>query len=90
MKKLYHYLCGSEFKNRIESLVSTFISLKEGLDQERRAMEKIWNRREKEIERLTLQTSGLYGDMQGLIGSSLPTIKTLELGGGEEMMDLGI
>ncbi|HEY5714605.1 MAG TPA: DUF2130 domain-containing protein [Candidatus Gracilibacteria bacterium] len=88
MKILYLYLSGPEFRNRIEGMVSAFQSLKEGLDQERRAMERIWARREKEINRMMTHTSGLYGDMQGLIGASLPTIETLELEGGSDLDQL--
>jgi len=51
------------------------------LNQERRAMEKHWNQREKQIQRVVKNTVGLYGDMQGVIGGLLPTIPTLELDG---------
>ena len=39
---------------------------------------------EKEIERVIINTTGMYGDLQGIIGASLPTIKSLELPSGEE------
>ncbi len=76
---LYKYLSGPQFKNRIENIVYAFKSLKEGLDTEKRAMQRIWNKREKEIEKVIDNTAGLYGDMQGIIGGSLPTIELLEL-----------
>lgn len=85
MKFLYQYLSGTQFKNRIENIVSAFTEMKVNLDQEKRAMNKLWSRREKEIERVVLNTSGMYGDLQGLIGASLPTIQSLELlPGGED------
>ena len=85
MEILYNYLGGVEFKNRIETIVMAFMSLKTGLDAEKRAMEKIWNRREKEIERVIKNTTGFYGDLEGIMGSAvLPKIKALELPSGEE------
>ncbi|MFA6917530.1 MAG: DUF2130 domain-containing protein [Candidatus Gracilibacteria bacterium] len=85
MEILYNYLGGVEFKNRIETIVMAFVSLKNGLDTEKRAMEKIWNKREKEIERVIKNTTGFYGDLEGIMGSSaLPSIKALELSSGED------
>lgn len=84
MELLYNYLGGAEFKNRIETIVLAFVSLKSGLDAEKRAMEKIWNRREKELDRVIKNTTGFYGDLEGIMGSALPPIQALELGDGVE------
>lgn len=79
MQFLYQYLSGPQFKNRIENIVSAFSSMKDSLDKEKRAMNRIWQNREKELERVIHNTSGLYGDMQGMI--AIPTIPALELPG---------
>lgn len=85
MELLYNYLGGAEFKNRIETIVLAFVSLKSGLDAEKRAMEKIWNKREKEIDRVIKNTTGFYGDLEGIMGAAaLPSIKALELPEGED------
>lgn len=84
MELLYNYLSGSEFKNRIENIVSAFTSMQTDLDTEKRSMERIWKKRGKEIERVIMSTSGMYGDLQGIVGASLPAIKSLELPSGEE------
>jgi hypothetical protein len=81
MQFLFEYLSGPQFKNRIENIVSAFTSMKDSLDKEKRAMNRIWQNREKELERVIHNTSGLYGDMQGMI--SIPTIQALELPGEE-------
>ena len=91
MEVLYTYLSGTQFKNRVENIVSAFISMQEQLIKERRAMQAIWNRREKEIERVINNTTGMYGDLQGIIGGSLPSIHQLELPDGEvEDGELGL
>lgn len=79
MEALYQYLSGAEFKQKIEGIVEAFTSMQDQLNQERRAMEKHWNQREKQIHRVIRNTVGLYGDMQGIIGGQIPTIAALEL-----------
>ncbi len=79
MEFLYQYLLSPEFKNKIESIISAFTSLKFELEREKRAMTAIWSRREKEIERVLTSTSSLYGDLQGATGDALPKIEKLEL-----------
>ncbi len=84
MEMLYNYLSGSEFKNRIESIVLAFKELKDGLECEKRAMERIWNKREKEIERVMKNTVGFRGDLEGILGAQvMPAIESLELTSGE-------
>jgi hypothetical protein len=79
MEALYQYLAGVEFKQKIEGIIEAFTSMQEQLNKERRAMEKHWKQREKEIDRVVKNTAGLYGDMQGIIGGQIPTIPALEL-----------
>ncbi len=83
MEVLYNYLISPEFKAKIENIVEAFSSMKDDLDREKRAMEKMWSAREKQLGRVIDNTARLYGDMQGLIGSKLGTVEYLELGGGE-------
>jgi len=82
MEALYQYLAGVEFKQKIEGIVEAFTSMQNQLNQERRAMERHWKQREKEIDRVIKNTVGLYGDMQGIIGGQIPTIPALELDDG--------
>jgi hypothetical protein len=79
MEALYQYLAGVEFKQKIEGIVEAFTSMQDQLNRERRAMERHWKQREKEIERVVKNTVGLYGDMQGIIGGQIPSIPALEL-----------
>jgi len=75
---VYIYIMGQEFKNRVEAIVEAFIAIKEGLEQEKRTVTRAWSKREKEIERVLHNTTGMCGDIQGFIGRSLPPIKLLE------------
>jgi len=49
------------------------------LQKEKRAITKSWAKREKQIEQVIYGVSGMYGGMQGILGSSLPEIKSLEM-----------
>lgn len=86
MEAVYNYLSGSEFRQRIEAVVEAFRSMRDDLEHEKRAMMKIWARREKQIERVAANTARMYGDMQGII-TTLPEIGSLELGPGEDQPD---
>ena len=78
MDLLYDYISGPEFRQRVEALVETFKGMRQDLEQEKIAFQKNWAKRDKQIQRLLENTVIIYGDMQGLIGASLPEIKGLE------------
>ena len=79
MQILYQYIVGPEFKQKMEAIIDTFTNMNNQLTKEKRAMKKIWKEREKQIERVVINTSGMYGDFKGLIGSALSDIESLEL-----------
>ena len=76
---IYRYVTGPEFRNRVTAIIEGFRAMKEDLESERRAMQKIWASREKQIERIISNTAGMHGDLEGLAGPALPRIKILEL-----------
>ena len=81
MEFLYRYLAGDPFRARIEAIVEAFTGLQDQLNRERRAMEKLWREREKQIERVVTNTVGMYGEVRGIVGGSLPEIPALALEG---------
>lgn len=64
MEVIYNYLTSTEFRDKIQNIVEAFSTMKIDLDREKRAMEKIWAAREKQLDRVISNTSRLYGDMQ--------------------------
>ena len=76
---LYSYLSGPEFKQRVEMVVTTFMTMKNDLDREKLAMTRSWSQREKCIEKVTNSVAGMYGDLQGIVGAVLASIPSLEL-----------
>jgi hypothetical protein len=78
LELLHRYLSGVEFRQRVEAIVDAFESMRADLDQERRAAERAWARRAKQIDAVILNVAGFYGDLQGLL-PALPSIRSLEL-----------
>jgi hypothetical protein len=72
-------LADDQFKSRIEATVEAFTALRNGLTRERNAMERIWNEREKQIDRVLANTAGMYGEVRGIVGSTVPPVPELEL-----------
>jgi len=79
MEAIYNYLSGTEFKQKVEAIVEAFSTMHSDLTKEKAAMEKLWGKREQQIKKVMINTVRMYGDMQGIIGASLPEIKSLEL-----------
>lgn len=73
------YLGGAEFRRKVEAIVEACVALKSGLDSEKRSLNRIWIQREKQIERALANTAGLYGEIGGVLGRTLPPIALLEL-----------
>src|ERR1700752_2179307 len=80
MHLLYNYLTGNEFKQQIEAIVEGFITLKDSISKEKLQMEKIWKEREKQLEKVLLNTTHFYGSVKGIAGNAIGEIKALELG----------
>jgi hypothetical protein len=84
MVMLYDYLTSSEFRMVLESILTGFDAMQQGINRERRAMERLWKEREKQIEAVLLNTTHFYGSIKGIAGSAIPELPMLELGSGEE------
>ncbi len=79
MEVLYKYLSGQEFRHRVEGIVEAFVTLREDLEVEKRSTQRMWAKREKQLDRATAQTAGMYGDLSGIIGATLPAIEALSI-----------
>ena len=87
MHMLYDYLTGNEFRGQMEAIVEGFMSLKQSISKERIQMEKIWKEREKQLEKVLLSTSGMYGSVKGIAGASIGDIPLLDGGSDNEALE---
>jgi hypothetical protein len=83
METMYLYLTGPRFRHRVEAIVEKFQDMQADLDKERKAMQRSWAKREQQIQVIVQATAGMWGDMQGIAGRSLPEIEGLDFEGGE-------
>ena len=79
MEMLYKYLSSEEFSWKISMMVDVFAQLKTWIDSERRAMEKNWKKREKDLERATYAITWMYGELESLMWQELPWAEKLSL-----------
>jgi len=79
MGMLYDFLTGTEFRMQIEAIVEGFTQLKTDLESEKRSMQGIWKKREKQIERVLLNTNYMYNSVKGIAGNAVQSVALLEL-----------
>lgn len=79
MSMLYDFLTSNEFRLQIEGIVEGFTQMQNDLDSEKRAMQRIWKQREKQIEKVVHNTLGMYGSIRGIAGNAVQTVRALEL-----------
>lgn len=80
MVMLYNFLTSTEFRQQIEAIVEGFSELQNGITKERVQMEKIWKEREKQLQKVLLNTTHFYGSIKGIAGNAVADIKQLNLG----------
>ncbi len=78
LENLYQYITSDSFRHKIESQLESFILEKSDLDSEKRAMEKIWSKREMRLNLQQKNTINIFGELQGIAGSEMPSVKTLD------------
>ena len=79
MELVYQYLTGPRFKHRIEAIVERFIDMQADLERERKAMTRLWAKREEQIRGVIESTVGMYGDLQGIAGRAMQEIESLDI-----------
>jgi hypothetical protein len=76
---VYSYLTSKEFRQRIAAIVEAYMGMRKDLESEKLAMTRLWAKREKQLGGLMTHTAGVYGDVQGIVGKSLPEIEGLSV-----------
>ena len=79
MAMLYDFLTSNEFRLQIEAIVEGFTQMKNDLETEKRSIQGHWKRREKQIEKVLLNTNFMYNSIKGIAGNALQPVKALEM-----------
>lgn len=89
MELVYDYLTGPRFRQRVEVILEKFTEMQGDLDKERKAMTRLWAKRQTQIDGVLAATAGMYGDLQGIAGKALKEIDGFELPGIEDKREDG-
>ncbi len=84
MHMLYDFLTSTNFRMQVEAIVEGFTSMKNGLETEKRSMQRIWKEREKQIEKVIMNTIDMHASIRGIAGNAIQSVKALELPGESE------
>ena len=87
MHMLYDYLTSNTFRLQVEAIVEGFTQMKTDLDSEKRSMQRIWKQREKQIDKVTMNTIDMHASIKGIAGNAIQAVRLLELGDGGENED---
>lgn len=87
MNLLYDYLTSNTFRMQVEAIVEGFTSMKNALESEKRAMQRIWKEREKQIEKVIANTIDMHASIRGIAGSAIQEVKSLELGSSNDVTE---
>jgi hypothetical protein len=85
---VFAYLTSPQFRQRITRVTETYVEMRSELDREKRAASTQFSKREKQLERVMGGITGFYGDLQGIVGSSLPPVAGLMLNAAEEPTEI--
>jgi hypothetical protein len=71
MHLLYDYLNSREFAEQWQAIREGFLSMRNSIQRERDAMEKLWKQREKQLEKVLLNAAHIRGSIEGISGSDV-------------------
>ena len=78
MVLLYDYLVGNEFSEQWKALRDGFMMMRQSIQNERNAMEKLWKAREKALERVLLSAVHIKGSIEGIAGADAVNLNLVE------------
>ncbi len=70
MHLLYDYMTSPEFSRQWRAVAEVFSNMKQSIEAERNAMEKLWKNREKQLEKALLNSNYMMGSIEGIAGKN--------------------
>lgn len=78
MEQLYNYLSSGQFAQKVRTMLEGFESMRNDLEAEKRSMQKIWAKRQTQIERVTGSMVTIVGELQAIAQDQLPQLDPIE------------
>ncbi|MDH3693750.1 MAG: DUF2130 domain-containing protein [Gammaproteobacteria bacterium] len=79
MAMVYDYVTSNEFRLQIEAVVEGFTQMQSDLESEKRSLQGIWKKREKQIQKVITNTNFMYNSLKGIAGNAVQPVRQLEL-----------
>ena len=77
-ESLYDYVTSPGFTQNVERIVGVYLEMKAQITKEQANAERGFKQRSSQVDMLLSGISGIYGEMQGIAGTSMPQITLLE------------
>ena len=77
MEAVYDYLCSPQFAQKIRGVVDAYQAMKMDLEKEKAAMQRLWKKRESQLDRITANMMGMSGELQGIAEDALPALEKI-------------
>lgn len=87
MTLLYNYLTSTEFSEQWKAIREGFRGMKNSIQKEREAMERLWKAREKQLEKVLLNAVHIQGSISGISGMDTLDLNLLGMGDVEDEQD---
>ncbi|MFI5155200.1 MAG: DUF2130 domain-containing protein [Chitinophagales bacterium] len=84
---LYDYLTSNEFAEQWKAIREGFLSMKNSIQRERDAMEKLWKSREKQLEKVLLNAVHIKGSVEGIAGNDSISLNLIDDGTDDLQLD---
>jgi hypothetical protein len=79
MEALYNYVTSAQFAQKVRAVVDAYQQMREDLEKEKSAMQRLWKKREAQLERITVNMLGMCGELQGVSQEALPQLEDIGL-----------
>jgi hypothetical protein len=77
-ESLYDYVTSSTFNQNVERIVGIYLEMKAQIAKEEASSQRSYKQRNMQVDMLLSGMTGIYGEMQGIAGTSLQPIALLE------------
>jgi hypothetical protein len=79
MEAMYNYITSAQFAQKVRAVVDAYQQMRDDLDREKSAMQRLWKKREGQLERITSNMLGICGELQGVSEEALPQLDDIGL-----------
>ena len=77
MEAMFDYVTSNQFAQRIRAVVENYESMRSDLEKEKAAMQRLWKKREMQINRISDQMLAVCGELQGVSSNSISMLDSV-------------